>query len=266
LVNVTTYCIAALGVGIGVAVGITGAGSSILTVLLLEHATPLGINAAITTSLAVVALMSVVALVPYVAAHAVLWRAAAAFGVASMTGAYLAGRVSTRIPAPVLLVLFLLAMLIAAGAMLWPHPPAEPRKPPGSVEPAGSAEPRATRQSVPVLAAAGLVVGAMTGLVGLGGGFAVVPLLVVFARVPVRSAVGTSILVIAMNTVAGLAGHFPHPPVDWRIVAYLGAAESAGSLVGAKISGRVSASAIRRGFAAMMLVAAVFMLGKAVLH
>jgi uncharacterized membrane protein YfcA len=117
-----------------------------------------------------------------------------------------------------------------------------------------------------VLGAGGLLVGALTGLVGLGGGFAVVPLLVCFARAPVRAAVGTSILVIAMNTLAGLAGHLPHPPVAWRIAAYLGVAESAGSLVGARLARRVGAVALRRTFAVTMLLAAIFMLGKAVLR
>ncbi len=115
-------------------------------------------------------------------------------------------------------------------------------------------------------AVGGLLVGSLTGLVGLGGGFAVVPLLVVFARAPVRSAIGTSILVIAMNTLAGLAGHLPHLAVDWRVAAYLGAAESAGSLVGVRVAGRVSTQALRRGFAAIMLVAAALMLGHEVLR
>ena len=69
-----------------------------------------------------------------------------------------------------------------------------------------------------------------------------------------------------MNTLAGLAGHLPHPPVDWPVAVYLGIAESAGSLVGARISGHVSAGTLRRAFAVVMLTAAVFMLGSALLR
>ena len=107
---------------------------------------------------------------------------------------------------------------------------------------------------------AGLLVGGLTGMVGLGGGFAVVPLLVVFARTPVRAAVGTSILVIAMNTLAGLAGHLPSPPVDWRIAAYLGIAESAGGLAGVRLARRVQATTLRRAFAGLMLAGAALLL------
>jgi uncharacterized membrane protein YfcA len=240
--------ITALGAGIGVAAGILGAGPSILTVLLLEHGSGLDIGRAIGTSLVVVAAMSLVALVPYALEHAVMWRAALCFGIGSMTGAYLGGRASALIPQKVLLVVFLLAMVVAAIAMLWQAPPAD------------EGEPRARPVQVAVLAAGGLLVGALTGLVGLGGGFAVVPLLVVFARAPVRAAVGTSILVIALNTLAGLAGRLPHPSVDWRIAAYLGLAESAGSLAGARLAERISARTLRRAFAGLMLAAALFML------
>lgn len=243
------YWIAAIGAAIGVLAGIVGAGPSLLTVLLLQHAGGLQLRSAVVTALVVVAQMSIIALIPYARSGAILWRAAADFGLASMTGAFLGGRISTLIPASILLAIFLLAMVVAALAMLWERPP-----PP-------QGEPRKHTRDLVVLAVAGLLVGGLTGLVGLGGGFAVVPLLVLFAGAPVRSAVGTSILVIAMNTLAGLAGHFPHLPVDWEVAAYLGIAESAGSLVGARISRRVSAGSLRRAFAGVMLAAAVFMLG-----
>lgn len=250
-----TICwIAALGAFIGVAAGVLGAGPSILTILLLEQAGGLALGRAITTSLVVVAGMSLVALVPYTMERAVLWREAIYFGFASMVGAYFGGRVSTLIPPKLLLMLFLMAMVAAAVAMLRRRPLGEQ----------GESRPR--EQHVAVLAGGGLLVGCLTGLVGLGGGFAVVPLLVVFGRVPLRSAVGTSILVIAMNTLAALAGHLPHLLVDWRMAGFLGVAESAGSLVGARFTRYVSTETLRRAFGVIMLVAAVFMIGHALLR
>jgi uncharacterized membrane protein YfcA len=251
---VMPYWMAAAGAGIGVVAGLIGAGPSILTVLLLSHVGGLPIRSAMTTSLVVVAVMSLVALVPYARAGEVRWRAAVDFGLASMAGAYLSGHAATLIPPRGLLVIFLISMVVAAVAMLWKRPPPE------------EGAPCSRLRNFVVLAAGGLVVGSLTGLVGLGGGFAVVPLLVVFARAPVRSAVGTSILVIAMNTLAGLAGHLPHVAVDWHAAAYLGAAESAGGLLGGRMAKHVSGAALCRAFACLMLAAAVAMLGNALLR
>jgi uncharacterized membrane protein YfcA len=251
---VTTCLIAVLGVCIGIATGLLGAGGSILTTLLLLHPGGLDIRAAITTSLVVVAGMSLVATVPYALARAIVWRAAAFFGVASMAGAWTGGRIAARLPPRVLLLIFFLTMMLAASAMLWE------RRPP----PEGA--PRRRNDSVWPMAVGGFLIGTLTGTVGLGGGFAVVPLLVVFARAPVRSAVGTSILLIAMNTLAGLAGHLPHPPIRWSVAAYLGAAESVGGLMGAHLARHVGVNVLRRGFACLMLASAGVLLGLTMLR
>jgi uncharacterized protein len=241
---------ASAGLCIGFLAGILGAGPSILTVLLLTHAAGLDLEESITTSLVVVALMSLVALASYAKERAVVWRPAMSFGLASMTAAFLAGRVASLVPEKVLMVAFLLCMLAAAIAMLL-------RRPLQDVAPA-----REDARSMIVLAGSGLLIGTMTGLIGLGGGFAVVPLLVIYARTPVRSAIGASLAVIAINTLAGLAGHLPHPHVDWRVAGYLGGTESMGSVFGVRLSKHMSRVALRRAFAALMLAAAVFMLGQ----
>jgi uncharacterized membrane protein YfcA len=246
---VTVYVIGLLGVFVGIAAGILGAGPSILTVLVLRHVAGLDIGTAIVTSLLVVAWMSVVAVVPYVATRSIDWRCAAAFGIGSMTGAYVTGRASTLLSPRALLSAFLVAMVVAAAAMLYERPAPE----------AGSCRRPA---SMLVLAAFGALVGGVTGVVGLGGGFAVVPILVLFARTPMREAIGTSILLIGVNTLAAFASHLPHPHVDWTLATTLGAAECAGSLVAAVIAKRLSAGLLRRGFAVVMLATAVIMLGR----
>ncbi|HTQ41157.1 MAG TPA: sulfite exporter TauE/SafE family protein [Polyangiaceae bacterium] len=242
------WVIALLGMCIGVLAGMLGAGPSILTVLLLTHVAGFNLENAIVTSLAVVAMMSLVALGPYVLERAVDWKPAVSFGLASMTAAFLAGHVARRVPEKVLLVVFLVCMLLAGLVMLV-------RRPLRELQPA-----RVDARSVAVLAGSGLLIGCITGLISLGGGFAVVPMLVLFARSPVRSAIGASLMVIAINTLAGLAGHLPHPPVDWRIAAYLGGTEAMGSVLGVRLSRRMSATALRHAFACLMLVAAAFML------
>jgi uncharacterized membrane protein YfcA len=244
-----TCLLATSGACIGVLAGMLGAGPSILTILLLTRVAGLDLDHAIGTSLVVVALMSLVALGPYVREGAIVWRPAVTFGVASMTAAFLAGHLASLVPERALLLVFLASMIVAAVAMLVRRPSPE------------RAMARTDGRSVAVLAGSGLLVGSLTGLIGLGGGFAVVPLLVLFARTPIRSAIGASLLVIAINTLAGLAGHLPHPPVDWRIAAYLGGTESIGSVLGCRLSRHLSSEVLRGAFASLMLVAAVVMLG-----
>jgi uncharacterized membrane protein YfcA len=244
-----TCLIAAAGLLIGLLAGMLGAGPSILTVLLLTHAMGIDLGEAITTSLVVVAIMSIVALSSYVKERAVVWKPAVSFGVASMIAAFLAGHVERLVPEKALLVVFLLCMLLAAVLMLV-------RRPLQDAQPE-----RADAKSMTVLAGSGLLIGTMTGLIGLGGGFAVVPLLVMYARTPVRSAIGASLLVITVNTLAGLAGHLPHPDVDWRVASYLSGTEAMGSVFGVRLSRRMSRVALRRSFAGIMLAAAIFLLG-----
>jgi uncharacterized membrane protein YfcA len=239
-----TICfIAILSSCIGIAAGLLGVGTSIFTVLLLVHVAGLSMGSAVATSLVVVAATSIVALVPYTRSGAVMWKAGAAFSVASMIGAFAGGRVGTWLPARALLAIFVLAMVGAAIAMLW-TPPA----------PAG--ECTRARASVLALTAAGLPIGSLTGMVGLGGGFAVLPLLLLFTRTPVQSAVGTTLLVVVMNTLAGLAGHLPHPAVDWRLALCVSVVASAGSLVGARLGKRIDARVLRRAFGGVMLATA----------
>jgi uncharacterized membrane protein YfcA len=240
--------IVALSACIGIAAGLLGAGTSILTVLLLVHVCGLPIGSAIATSLVVVAAMSVVALVPYSRARAVMWKAGAAFSVASMIGAFVGGRVSAWLPAKALLAIFATTMVGAAIAMLWcPRPPSEECG-------------RSSKRSVLAVAAAGLPLGGLTGMVGLGGGFAVLPLLVLCTSTPLSSAVGTTLFVVVMNTLAGLAGHFPHAAVHWRLAAGLSVVGSAGSLVGARLARRIDARVLRRAFATVMLATAFALL------
>jgi uncharacterized membrane protein YfcA len=169
-----------------------------------------------------------------------------------MGGAFLGGRLSVGIPARALLAIFAMATVIAAIAMF---------QGPGTARTAGT---RRSRLSFLAVAGAGVPLGGFTGLVGLGGGFAVLPLLILLGGTPVRTAVGTTLLVVVMNTMAGLAGRLPHPVADWRLAAYLGVAASIGSVLGAKVGERIDASVLRRVFAAVMLAIAAVLLGRAV--
>jgi uncharacterized membrane protein YfcA len=108
--------------------------------------------------------------------------------------------------------------------------------------------------------AEGVVVGLVTGMVGAGGGFLVVPALVLLGGLPMEIAVGTSLVVIAMKSFAGLAGHLGHVDVDWRLTLAVTAAAVIGSLAGGKLAGRIPPEALRKGFGVFVLVMAAFVL------
>ncbi|MFF3771848.1 sulfite exporter TauE/SafE family protein [Streptomyces sp. NPDC002232] len=246
-----TALVVAASLLVGVSLGALGGGGSILTVPLLVYLAGQDTRTAITTSLFVVGVTSLAALVPHARAHRVRWRTGLLFGAFSMAGAYGGGRLAAYIPGTVLLVAFALMMLATAAAMLrGPRP--------------GRERARRTRADLPLkqVAAEGLAVGAVTGLVGSGGGFLVVPALAVLGGLPMGLAVGTSLLVIAMNSFAGLAGHLSGIQVDWSLALTVTAAAVAGSLAGGRLAGRVPRETLRRVFGWFVVAMGVFVLAQ----
>lgn len=242
----------ALALLIGVSLGLLGGGGSMLTVPILLYAFDLPPRVAITTSLLVVGATSVAALIPHARAGRVRWSVGALFGATSMAGAYLAGRVSKHIPAGVLVLAFGVMMAVTAVTMLRRRP-----VPQGAAAPA----PPPAAPSWGIIPQ-GLAVGAVTGLVGAGGGFVVVPALVLLGGLPMASAVGTSLLVIAMNSFAGFAGNAATVAVPWRIAAMVVAAAVAGSFAGARLVRLVPPDRLRTVFGWFVVVMAVFVLGQ----
>ncbi|MFJ3769069.1 sulfite exporter TauE/SafE family protein [Streptomyces sp. NPDC090082] len=246
-----TALVVAASLLVGVSLGALGGGGSILTVPLLVYLAGQDTRTAITTSLFVVGVTSLAALVPHARAHRVRWRTGLLFGAFSMAGAYGGGRLAAYVPGTVLLVAFALMMLATAAAMLrGPRP--------------GRERALRTRADLPLkqVAAEGLVVGAVTGLVGSGGGFLVVPALAVLGGLPMGLAVGTSLLVIAMNSFAGLAGHLSGLQVDWSLALTVTAAAVAGSLAGGRLAGRVPRETLRRVFGWFVVAMGVFVLAQ----
>lgn len=233
-----------LALAIGIALGLLGGGGSILTVPILRYVLGLEAHVAIAGSLLVVAVTSAVALIGHARAGRVRWGTGAVFGLAGMVGAYAAGRVAHFIPAVVLLFGFAAMMVATAIAMLRARPKAKP---------AGSGE-----LSVVGAIVDGLVVGAVTGLVGAGGGFLVVPALSMLGGLPMPVAIGTSLLVIAMKSTAGLAGYIHDVALPWGPLALVTLAAVGGSVFGVRWAGRVDEVRLRRGFGWFVLVMATF--------
>ncbi len=234
-----------LSILIGVSLGLLGGGGSILTTPILIYALDVETKAAIATSLLVVGVTSIAGVVQHARAGNVEWRTGLIFGAAGMAGAYAGGFVAGWIPAKVLMGLFALMMLATAGAMFR-----------GRKDPGGAAK----GQAVWKIVLDGLVVGVVTGLVGAGGGFLVVPALALLGGLPMQRAVGTSLLVIALKSFAGFAGHATHVTVDFQLAALVAGAAVVGSFAGSRIASLVPPDALRRGFAGFVLVMGGFVL------
>ncbi len=235
-----------LAVLVGVSLGLLGGGGSILAVPLLVYVAGMDAKEAIATSLLVVGTTSAFALIPHARAGRVRWRTGLLFGVAGMAGAYAGGRVAEFIPGSVLLVAFSLMMLATAVAMIRgrraPSRPAHDELPVGRV------------------LLDGVVVGLVTGLVGAGGGFLIVPALVLLGGMPMSAAVGTSLLVIAMKSFAGLAGYMASVEIDWPLAAAITAAAVLGSLVGSRLNGLVEPDTLRKAFGYFVIAMGIVIL------
>lgn len=232
-----------LGVGVGLSLGMLGAGGSILTLPILVYVLHLDEHAAITSSLVVVGVTSLVAMIPHARAGHVDLRVGLSFASAGAVGAFGGGLVAGLLPPRPLLYGFLTVMAAAGLAMLLGRRVEAPPRP----------------ASLPHVLLAGAGTGAMTGLVGAGGGFVVVPALTLFGGLDLRKAVGTSLLVISLNTLAGFLGHAAHATLEWRATLAVTGSAVVGSLVGEAFSQRVPQQALRKGFGAFVLVMAVVM-------
>lgn len=246
----TLFIGALLSLLIGVSLGLLGGGGSILTVPILVYVLGLEAHQAIATSLLVVGITSLVALLSHAKGGRVRFKTGLIFGAASMVGAFGAGRVAQYIPAAVLLTLFAVMMLVTAGAML--------RK--RSVSSA-SAPAEVSGRGFKILLE-GLAVGAVTGLVGAGGGFLVVPALAILGGLPMREAIGTSLLVIAMKSGAAFGGYMGSTTIPWDVAGMVTAAAVAGSFVGARWAGRLEEQTLRKAFGLFVVVMGLFVLVK----
>lgn len=239
----------ALAVVVGVTLGLFGGGGSILTVPLLVYVAGLDAKPAIATSLVVVGATAIGALFQHARAGRVQWRTGLIFGSTAMVGAYAGGLIGPRIPDVFLLVGFALMMLATSIAMIRGRRPANPGE---------------AHKPAPVLLVLveGVVVGLVTGVVGAGGGFLVVPALVLLGGLPMATAVGTSLLVIAMKSFAALAGYLTAVQIDWGLAASVTALAIVGSFIGGWLAGRIDPDRLRKGFGIFVLAMAIFVLAQ----
>lgn len=246
----TLTLVLALAVLIGVSLGMLGGGGSILTVPILVYVADLPAKEAIAASLFVVGVTSLSGVAAHARGGRVMWRTGALFGLAGMAGAFVGGLVGGHVPGDWLLIAFALMMVATSLAMLRGRKTGH-----GSERHGGDGDLPLARILID-----GSVVGLVTGLVGAGGGFLVVPALVLLGGLPMSVAVGTSLLVIAMKSFAGLAGYLTSVQLDWSLVLGVTAAAVVGSLAGGRLAGKVPEAALRKAFGWFVLVMGGFVL------
>lgn len=265
---------AALGLGllVGVVIGALGGGGSVLTVPLLVFALGLTAQEATTGSLVIVGLTAAVASISHARSGGTRWATGLLLAAAGVPAAVLGTRLNARVDQGVLLLAFAALMLVSAAGMVLrsahehdaAHQPARANGSPAgthsgttttAVRSAGTIR---TTSAVGRLVAAGLVLGFLAGFLGVGGGFLAVPVLVLALDLPMPAAVGTSLLVIAVNSGVSLAARIGAGHVAWSVVAPFTAAAIVGSLLGKRVADRLPTTALTRAFAALLVVVGLY--------
>lgn len=268
----------ALGLVVGLSLGALGGGGSALAVPILVFVAGMQAQDATSASLLVVGIASAIGAVRHVRNGNVRLAAGLGFGAAGVVGSRIGTIVNRSMDEEVLLVAFSVLVLYVAARMYRsvtrprpvvaaataPVPPTGPSISPGGVALAVDTPPAtsATRfdrspQALAKLAAAATAVGVLTGLFGVGGGFAVVPALTLLLGFGTKEAIGTSLVVIAFNAAVALAMRSGDLGFDWGIVAPFLATVTTGVLLGSSVAHRIAAERLTRGFAVMLAVVAV---------
>ncbi len=233
------------GVAIGMVVGMVGGGGAVLAVPVLVYAVGLDVHAATTVSLAVVAAATATGAVAQMRRGTVCWSSAAWFASAAVVGSALGTALNGVVGGSALLLVFSVVMLVAARAT-W--------------ERAGqdASDVGCPRARAKTLLPIGFAVGALTGLIGVGGGFVIVPALAIGLSFGMRQAMGTSMVIVLIVSLAGLASHLvAGNPLDAEVALGMGTATVVGAFAGARLAPRVPVRELGRGFAVLVALVAV---------
>lgn len=232
-------------IGIGMALGLTGAGGSILTLPVLVYLADIPPREAVGLSLLIVGSAALVGAWQRVRTGEVHLKAAGTFVMSGMVGAVLGSKLTPLLSPTALMLSFASLMVVVALRMLLAGK--------SSVQPAPECKP------LRCLLAGGAV-GVLTGFLGVGGGFLLMPALVKFARLPLRTATGTSLAIIACNSAVGFVSHLGDAPVPWLLAAVFAIIAAAGVLMGGKVASKLPENTLRKAFAIFVLLVAALVI------
>jgi len=257
------------GTATGIVLGLFGSGGSIIATPALLYLLDVEPKSAIAMSLGIVAVTATIAALDNWKRGNVDVSVAAVFGLFGVAGTYAGARLGVVTPVAVQLTVFALVMYAAAWRMLKPARLAVPASGDASVSTSGGAAALpCTGLFSPCMAHMalhGIGVGVLTGFVGVGGGFLIVPALVLLSRIPMKMAVGTSLAIVAAKSYAGFAGYMGAVPIDWALMGSFTAVTVAASFAGTRIAHRFSQNTLKRAFAVCLLFVATYILLKSVI-
>lgn len=237
---------------IGLSLGLLGSGGSILTVPVLVYLVEQDPKVAIAGSLMIVGIISLFSAIPYARQGLVNWRTVVLFGIPGMVGAVIGAWAAHYVSNAVQMLIFSSLMLMAAWLMF------KPVKLDGVEQ---------KERAMSKIALDGLIVGAVTGLVGVGGGFLIIPALVLLGGLSMRLAVGTSLVIITIKSFAGFVEYLQvlkalELSLDWNIIWIFSAIGVAGGWLGHRLSNKIDQASLKKGFAVFLILMGAFILFK----
>lgn len=241
-----------LAVLVGFTVGLLGGGGAILAVPIFVYILGFGTKQAVASSLIVVGVTSLFGLVEHWREDHVKPRTALIFGIFAMAGAYLGSRLAVFFSGAVQLILLVVVMVGAAFLMFRDY------NKPDEADSESSFVMKIPIKRAAGLAVLGVMVGVLTGLVGVGGGFLIVPALTLLGQVSSKEAAGTSILVIALNSASGLMGYLGKVEIQWAFMALFAAVAVVGSFAGAYLVRFIPSNKLQKVFAIFLVLMAIF--------
>ncbi len=253
---------------VGLTVGVLGSGGSLLTLPILVYLLKHDPEIAIGESMLIVGLIALAALIPYAWNRRVAWPYVLMFGVGGLLGAVLGVELGHHVSGSVQLLILAVVLLLAATMMFLkgakaPSPELEKIAAQKLLEQTPSSLPPLTAPRIVALLAQGLGIGVLTGLVGVGGGFLIVPALVLVGGLGMHLAVGTSIVIILINSAVGFTRFYTTFPADggainWKAIILFGVVGAFGSLFGGEVAKRLPQAVLQRIFAILLVVLGIW--------